>query len=563
MAPIFINIVIIIALYAGMAVRVAAGEFFVAPNGTPQGDGSRFLPWDIATALADNTKIQNLNYVVKPGDTIWLLGGTYATYLPSAWPYVLGCKLVGTSNSPIFLRQYPGERAIIDGGIYCGNPSDWVTFWGFEITCSRPRLNTYDQRPAGLIMSARGHKAVNLVVRDSGHPGIGGGGGEVYGCILWGVGIYEFDNRTRFPTNAWVRGSALYLQNSSSNTYLVSDNISRGSLNAGMKAYAENGQVQNFVFDGNIVFLNNGEGIQVECLNNPITNATVMNNFTYRCGKTPMGYFSSDSLAQHGTLIYSNNYVHSSPGTGTAAVWLKRWKNLQVVGNTTITTGLSNEWAAGSGRGADGMGGKFIEVYPGTQSPFSYTINSNAYYGGVEQAGPWYDHGIFRTNYTPFYYKPALPYNGTNGQLSFVYWQKSHGFDLKSAYTTNMPTANAVMLRTNKYELGRANLAVFNWQSNITVSVNLSGAGLTNGQRFEVRDVQDYFGTPVLITNYSAASPVVEIPLTNTNVTELSGIIGVPGFDPNVHTASLFNTFVILPRAQAGPRPPTELRVQP
>jgi hypothetical protein len=149
--------------------------------------------------------------------------------------------------------------------------------------------------------------------------------------------------------------------------------------------------------------------------------------------------------------------------------------------------------------------------------------------------------------------------------LGFVAWTNSHSLDLNSTYTTNLPTVNVVALRTNKYERGRANLVVFNWQSNSVVNVDLSNIGLNQGQSFEVRDVQNYFGTPLLTTNYNAAHPTISIPLTMTNVTAVTG--GVENnyyINPNIHTASLFNAFVVLPIvSDTGLIPPTGFRILP
>ncbi len=81
-------------------------EFYVSPNGRPAGDGTASRPWDLATALSGSKGI-------RPGDTIWLRGGTYAGTYRS--------RLTGTAQDPVLVRQYPGERAVIDGGNSNGN----------------------------------------------------------------------------------------------------------------------------------------------------------------------------------------------------------------------------------------------------------------------------------------------------------------------------------------------------------------------------------------------------------------------------------------------------------
>src|SRR5688572_6291075 len=86
---------LIIAAGASLA---CGGEFFVAPDGKADNDGTRESPWDLATALAHPA-------AVKPGDTIWLRGGTYGGGLTS--------KLQGAPDKAIVVRQFPGERATI------------------------------------------------------------------------------------------------------------------------------------------------------------------------------------------------------------------------------------------------------------------------------------------------------------------------------------------------------------------------------------------------------------------------------------------------------------------
>lgn len=541
--------------------QALGANWYAAPNADNTGNGSLARPWPLLTAMAKSSPIQ-------PGDALWLLGGTYGV-----GTNIYYCYLVGTSNLPIVIRAAPNQRAIINGNIFCGGAANWTTFRDFEMTCSNARSNVYANRPAGLILSNQGHKAINLVLYNTGHPAIMGGGSEIYGCVIWGAGIYETDS-LQHPTNQWVRGAGLYLQNKGDYDYIVSDNICSRNFTSGMKAYAENGYVERFVFDGNIAFKNNGSGIEIDCLYHSITNGTVINNICYRNPKNPMGYFDSAALAQHYRLIYSNNYSVSSPGPGCSSIWFKRWQDLTVLGNTVVTTSQTNEWSAGSGVGL-GMGGNFLELFPGTNAICSYTINSNAYYGGVQQSSGWYEwskvdgtnrYGPFYHNYQPFRYGADVsPTDGTNGLLSFSYWTNVHGFDHNSTYTTNLPPANVVILRTNKYEIGRANLAVFNWESNNTVNVDISSVGLTQGQGFEVRDVQNYLGTPVLATNYDAAHSTIVIPLTMTNISEVTG--GVEAnytFNPNIHTASLFNVFVIRPlQSGGGLTPPPGFRVVP
>jgi hypothetical protein len=81
------------------AATVRAADFFVGPEGQPTGDGTQASPWDLATALGQPR-------VVKPGDTLWLRGGTYRGGFTST--------LRGTRDAPITVRAVPGERVTVD-----------------------------------------------------------------------------------------------------------------------------------------------------------------------------------------------------------------------------------------------------------------------------------------------------------------------------------------------------------------------------------------------------------------------------------------------------------------
>src|SRR5580704_7972860 len=96
------RICLFICMCALCGVIAQAHDWYVAPNGSSQGNGSITSPWDLRTALAAPSAVQ-------PGDTIWMRGGTYSGTFSSS--------LSGTSGSPIVVRQYPRERASIAGAL--------------------------------------------------------------------------------------------------------------------------------------------------------------------------------------------------------------------------------------------------------------------------------------------------------------------------------------------------------------------------------------------------------------------------------------------------------------
>src|SRR5688572_20077343 len=88
--------------FLAAALPAAASDWYVSPAGAPGNSGAIGSPWDLQTAL-------NHPAAVKPGDTIWLRGGSYKGAYRS--------NLAGAAGAPIIVRQYPGERAILDGNI--------------------------------------------------------------------------------------------------------------------------------------------------------------------------------------------------------------------------------------------------------------------------------------------------------------------------------------------------------------------------------------------------------------------------------------------------------------
>jgi hypothetical protein len=74
---------------------------FVDPaRGKDDGDGSEKSPWRTV-----NHALRRLS----PGDTLYLRGGVYHENVY--------CAAAGRKDAPITLRSYPGERAVLDGGL--------------------------------------------------------------------------------------------------------------------------------------------------------------------------------------------------------------------------------------------------------------------------------------------------------------------------------------------------------------------------------------------------------------------------------------------------------------
>jgi hypothetical protein len=66
-----------------------------------------------------------------------------------------------------------------------------------------------------------------------------------------------------------------------------------------------------------------------------------------------------------------------------------------------------------------------------------------------------------------------------------------------NSYLSTKPTESKVFVRANRYQRGRAQIAIFNWERRPSVQIDLSRTGLRQGERFEIRDVRNFFGEPL------------------------------------------------------------------
>ncbi|MGV3695766.1 T9SS type A sorting domain-containing protein [Flavobacterium sp.] len=92
-------------------------EWHVKPlgsGGSSSNLGTENSPWDLLTALSQP------NTVVKPGDTVWLHGGTYTGHFT--------CSLQGSPTHFIKVASFPGEWAILNGNIYTFIPETVTPF---------------------------------------------------------------------------------------------------------------------------------------------------------------------------------------------------------------------------------------------------------------------------------------------------------------------------------------------------------------------------------------------------------------------------------------------------
>ena len=238
---------------------------------------------DLATALGAKSP-------AGPGDTVWLLGGTYRGGFTA--------KVSGKEGSPILFRQAPGERATVDcrvegkGQTLFQVDGSWLVFRDFEVTCSDPKRETQEKGSSpgdinrgGINVMGSEDKFINLVVHDTAQ-GFGfwssGEGGEIAGCIIYNNGWTGPDRG---------HGHAIYTQNKAGTKRLV-DNIMFNQFCYGIHAYGSpRAFLVGYHIEGNVGFNNGAASRPTDRHPNILVGAgspgeriTLVSNFTYHTG---------------------------------------------------------------------------------------------------------------------------------------------------------------------------------------------------------------------------------------------------------------------------------------
>jgi hypothetical protein len=225
-------------------------DWFVAPSGRKAGAGTRSSPWDLESALLARREI-------RPGDTVWLAGGTYRP--PAAMKLGYQVLLAGRPGRPIRVRARPGARATLDGGMDLIGPATHLEVRDLEITVSDPRpsgpvppdrnARGPERRWGGLtVRTGEGCRFINLVIHGN-NQGVGwwtdAKDGELYGCIIYDNGWLGTDRG---------HGHAVYAQNAEG-LKTIADCIMTGGHGYSLHLYGSpKVNVDNFLVVGNFIY---------------------------------------------------------------------------------------------------------------------------------------------------------------------------------------------------------------------------------------------------------------------------------------------------------------------
>jgi hypothetical protein len=430
----------------------------VAPWGASDGDGSNAKPWDLQTAL-NGGALQ-----IHPGETVWLRGGTYSGSFTS--------RLAGDPSKPIIVRQYPLEHATLEGNLSVFGHDVW--FWGFELMNPNPTGATSN----GINSRAPRVKYINLVIHDANSSGIGfhdgadlvpAPDGEVYGSIIYNNGTLNNNHHGVYVDNNVGAKS-------------VRDNIVFNNWAFGIQVYATgpNQYLNNITVDGNIVFNNSriggafdgefiigGSGV-------PVVGGVLTNNYTFngdgRLAADVGWYYSS---ANTDIRVTGNYFV--------GGLEMDDWSTAVVTNNTIYATTIAVPQASG--------------VLFSRGSISTHTYSGNIFYGDSTVLG--------------WGHNPAKG-PGSISRTNFASWKSLTGWTNPGQFAGGVPP-DLVVVRPNAYETGRANIAIYNWSKAAIVPVDVSGV-LTQGQKYVLLNVLNFYGTPVLAGTYQGGS--LQVPMT-------------------------------------------------
>jgi hypothetical protein len=450
-----------LALLALVTGGVAHGtQWYAAPSGSDSGDGSLSHPWALTRILRYESKI-------KPGDTIYLRGGSY---IPTEYPDMFYVNVGGTAAAPVTIRAYPSERATIIGNISIGAPGNLV-IRDLEITHTNTNRAETTHHNIAVVIAAPNVKLINNIVHDQAggiYSWTTAPDSETYGNLIYYNG---------YLSGTSGLGHAAYQQNATGQKWIV-DNIIFSQFSHGIHVYgSENSRLDNFIIEGNISF-NNGN-----LANNLNRNILVGG-----------GIITNNDIVR-------DNYTYYPFGKGGE-------NNLGYSAGCTNMRVYDNYLA----------GGNYALLLNGTAG-CQPVMSGNVLFGSI-----W---GFTAAQYPSNTYYPQ----------------------------TQRPTGMKVYVRPNKYEHGRAHIAVFNWDRRDSATVDISNIGLASGDSYEVLDAQNYFGPPVAGGTYTGAP--ITIPLTSTAVMQPVGVIVTLNGQPVPHTDKEFNAFVVRKSGSAQPPAPS------
>ena len=426
------------------------------------------------------------NSPAGPGDTIWVRGGVYQGAFTS--------QLVGTADSPIVVRNYNGERATIDlrsgtrSALTIAIDARHTWYWGLEVMSSGTKRRTWraDTEELDRSFAVRNNGTDTKLINNVIHD-------AALGISNWGLwdtnpGLEAYGNLVYY--NGWEQ--------------------TPNGRGRGHGTYTTSKPEGPTVLKDNIVHSNFSQGIRMG--DDGVFSPHIEGNISYLNGAHMHRFGNGRNIYVAGSNQSGTTY---QPMTGAV---IQNNYTYHRTGNAQYVEGLNaGLW------------------WPGASGRILHNYLAGAGGGDTLKLG-------YENHFT------ARPCEGNTVYGPVNAYTRQQCPPESNTYFTSKPTTNAVFVRPNQYEAGRANIVVYNWRQFGSVDVNISDARLTNGQRFEVRDAMNFYGGPLVTGTYSTASPIVSIPMTGLTRAPLAGEDDItPEYRPASHSAPEFGAFILLP----------------
>ena len=389
---------------------------------------------------------------VSPGETLWLRGGTYYWPTRASTETGFSVSLKGTSQAGITVRSYPGEWAVLDGGLRSPSAAqdrpEYLTVRDIEILVSEnitesrvsPTTDHADlspARPAGGVFIIEGYAVsiVNCIVRDNTVNGIYWGGRVAGGSKLYGNLIYD----NGYVGSTRNHGHGIYSQNGEGHTdwKYIFNNMLLDPYYYHMQHYgSETAYYDYYDMRDNVC--------------HATSNAIVGAKNEITMGGERGGNYWRISGHMHGACAFGVGYGGDPAVTDLVVTGCRIGATLNVyhVNNPYVNCSFSNNWER---------------------------------YSGV-----W----AYNTSYTAT--GPLVPPRA-------------------EVYANATPSGPWVKLQVNEYDTSRAMLSIRVFDEAETVAVPIAGL-LSVGDQWELRDARDYRGDPLQTGTCSDATITINMP---------------------------------------------------
>lgn len=430
---------------------------YVSPTGT--GEGTQASPLNLVTALS----------TAKPGDEILMLPGTYIGDFRAT--------IHGTANARIILKSATENRTTIDGGVYLDG--DYWSLINVEIT----NPDGLGERYGVNVHAAHVHIINNTIHTICDSNGLGAwkaGPGQIYyGNILYNNGcnptMLDDGSRLRHPHTIYSQNDGAtegekYFKHNLIFAPGCTDNCFTlhmyGSSAAFLNGYkfdnnliAGHSQQARVLFGGNIASFNNTFD------NNLWYNASIMNGYTrpgvatFRNNTMFKGSFrqehfwTSDSTRPHPWTVTGNKFVN-----------IRYYLTTERIVNGIVEKGVA-------------------------------PLSTDDVWDNNQYLGTWQASDMHANNVRVGFLSPWSRW------LSFTA-ESGKAFDANTT-TGPVPATPDITYWTNEYDPKKIYVTVFNYASQPSVTLNVSGNAI-------VYNARDQWGAPVAQGNGS-----IQVPMTS------------------------------------------------